>query len=96
MKNLDSFKIYPRSNHRYKLGQEILLDTLMLSKCNGLSYINSNVISAAKLLSKIKQNDHELFFGYNSRNKFIARWLWYFKLFFPFIFGKIKETKKYN
>jgi len=94
MNKIDSFKVYPRSKHRYKLGKEILLDTLMLSKCNGLSYIKSNVISAAKLLAKIKQNDHELFFGYNSRNKFIARWLWYLKLFFPFIFGKIKQIKK--
>ena len=33
MSKIDSFKIYPRNNHRYKLGKEILLDTLMLSKC---------------------------------------------------------------
>ena len=96
MNQIDSFKIYPRNNHRYKLGKEILLDTLMLSKCDGLSYINSNVISAAKLLAKKKQNYHELFFGYNSRNKFIARWLWYLKLFLPFLFGKLKKIRKYN
>jgi len=96
MSKIDSFKIYPRNNHRYKLGKEILLDTLMLSKCDGLCYIKSNVISAAKLLTKNKPNDHELFFGYNSRNRFVARWLWYLKLFLPFIFGKIKKIKKYN
>ena len=96
MSKIDSFKIYPRKNHRYKLGKEILLDTLILSKCDGLSYIKSNVISAAKLLAKKKQNNHELFYGYNSRSKFIARWLWYLKLYLPFIFGKIKEIKKYN
>ena len=96
MSKIDSFKIYPRKNHRYKLGKEILLDTLILSKCDGLSYIKSNVISAAKFLAKKKQNNHELFYGYNSRSKFIARWLWYLKLFLPFIFGKIKEIKKYS
>ena len=96
MNQIDSFKIYPRNNNRYKLGKEILLDTLMLSKCDGLSYINSNVISAAKLLAKKKQNYNELFFGYNSRNKFIARWLWYLKFFLPFLFGKLKKIRKYN
>jgi len=94
MYKTDSFKVYPRKKHRYKLGKEILLDTLLLSKCDGLSYVKSNVITAAKLLAKKKQKYHELFFGYNSRNKFIARWLWYLKIFLPFLFGRLKKIKK--
>jgi len=94
MKKIDSFKIYPRKNHRYKLGQEILLETLLLAKCDGLSYIKSNVISAAICLSKKKQKYHEIFLGYNSRNKYIARWLWYIKKLFPENFGGLKIKEK--
>ena len=90
MNKIDSFKIYPRNNHRYKLGKEILLDTLMLSKCDGLSYIKSNVISAAILMSKKKQRRHEIFLGFNSRNKYLARWLWYIKSILPENFGGFK------
>ena len=95
MSKIDTFKIYPRKNHRYKVGCESLIETLILSKCDGLTYIKSNIISAAKIFSKKKQYDHEIFFGYNSRNKYIARWLWYLKVYFPFIFGPIKKFKKY-
>ena len=44
MNKLDSYKIYPRKNHRYLLGEEIFIECLILSKCNGLTYIRSNVI----------------------------------------------------
>ena len=90
MDKIDSFKIYPRKYHRYKLGQEIILDTLILSKCDGLSYIKSNVISAAICLSKKKQNKHEIFLGYNSNNKYFARWMWYIKSILPTNFGGFK------
>ena len=94
MKNLDSFKIYPRRFHRFKLGEESLIEALILSKCDGITYIKSNLTSYAKILSKKKQEDHEIFFGYNSRNKYIARWKWYLKLYFPIFFGRIKIEKK--
>ncbi len=94
MNKLDSFKIYPRKNHRYKLGEETIIETLTLSKCDGLIFIKSNVISAAINLSKKKQNKHEIFLGYNSRNKFIARWLWYIKKILPKHVGGLKIIKK--
>ena len=96
MKDLDSFKIYPRKLHRYKLGEESLIESLILSKCDGITFIKSNLTSYAKLVSKKKQNYHEIFFGYNSRNKYIARWKWYLKYFFPLFFGKIVLIKKNN
>ena len=98
MENVDSFKIYPRKNHRYKLGEETLIETILLSKCDGLTYIKSNVISAAICLSKKRQKYHEIFLGYNSRNKFIARWLWYLKKMLPKNFGGLKllNKSKYN
>ena len=52
MSKLDSFQIYPRVNHRYKLREETIIETLILSKCKGLIFIKSNVISAAINLSK--------------------------------------------
>ncbi len=94
MNKLDSFKIYPRKNHRYKLGEETIMETLTLSKCNGLIFVKSNVISAAINLSKKKQNKHEIFLGYNSRNKFVARWLWYIRSLLPKYIGGLKIIKK--
>ena len=55
------------------------------------TYVKSNIVSAAKRFSKTKQQDHEIFFGYNSRNIYVARWKWYLKYYFPIIFGKIKK-----
>ena len=88
MKFLDSFDIYPRKNHRYLLGEEILIESLLLSKCDGLTYIKSNVISAAIEFSKKNQIKlHEVFLGLNSRNRFIAKYLWYIRSMLPKDFG---------
>ena len=93
MNKLDLFKIYPRHNHRFKMGEETVIDTLLLSECDGLAYVKSNVISAAMLFSKKKQNYHEFFLGYNSRNRYIARWMWYIKNNLPVFLGGLKITK---
>ena len=61
MKNIHTFKIYPRKNHRFLLGEEILIEALLLSRCKGLTYIKSNVISAALMFSKKKINLHQIF-----------------------------------
>ena len=92
-KNNEAFKIYPRKLHRYRLGAETLVEALVLSKCNGLAYIKSNLISAAIFFSSFKQNKHEIFLGFNSRNKFTARWLWYLKSILPKNFGGLKIIK---
>ena len=36
-----------RNLHRYKLGREALLETLLLSKCDYFIYLSSNISSAA-------------------------------------------------
>ena len=91
---IDVFKHYPRVNHRYKLGREILVEALLLSCCAGLTFVKSNVSSAAIAFSKKKLNLHPLLIGYNSRNKYISRWYWYFKKILPGWMGGFKINLK--
>ena len=86
-----AFINYPRKNHRYLLGKESLLESLVLSKCHGLTYIRTNIISAAQIFSNIKQNDHPVNIGFNSKNRFVSRWLWYLKNLLPRDFGGFKK-----
>ncbi len=94
-KKTDAFKHYPRINHRYKLGREILVETLLLSCCSGLTFVKSNVSSAAITFSTNKLNLHPLFIGYNSRNKYISKWYWYLKKILPNWMGGFKINLKY-
>ncbi len=94
MDNIDSFEINPRKKHRYLLGEEILIETLLLSNCDGLTYIKSNVISAAIIFSKKNLNLHEVYLGLNSRNRLISKYLWYIKSILPHNFGGLKLSYK--
>ena len=94
MNKLDSYKIYPRKNHRYLLGEEILIEAVLLSKCDGLTFIKSNVISAAKLFAKKKIKLHEVYLGTNTRNKFFSKYLWLIKSILPNYLGGLKFTYK--
>ena len=65
----DAFNIYPRFLHRFKLGRDILLETLLLSKCDALVYVTSNVSSAAiawQLNPNQKIKYHENYCGNSS------------------------------
>ena len=42
----DAFKIYPRNNHRYKLGKEILYETILLSSCDVLFMYNQMFLNS--------------------------------------------------
>ena len=79
----DAFLNYERKNHRYLLGDEAIKDTLILSKCSSLLFVRSNIINAANYFSEKEQSMYEVFNGFNSRNQFIARWLWYIKKNLP-------------
>lgn len=84
----DAFKIYPRANHRYKLGKEILIETLVLSKCDGLICQESNVSEFLKFMNhKNKLKFYYFNNGYNSSNEYIAMWLWYYKNLAPKFLG---------
>ena len=76
----DAFKKYPRQKHRFKLGKEILVESIILSKCQGFLYQNSNVSEFVKYLDS--KNEIKYFFmktAFNSSNEYIAKWLWYYK-----------------
>ena len=76
----DAFKKYPRKKHRFKLGKEILVESIILSKCQGFLYQNSNVSEFVKYLDN--KNEIKYFFmktAFNSSNEYIAKWLWYYK-----------------
>lgn len=54
-KGLHLEEIYPRENHFYKLGLEVLIDSLLLSECDYLICNKSNVSNAA-ILFNLKKN----------------------------------------
>ena len=87
----DAFLKYERKNHRYLLGDEAIKDTLILSKCSSLLFVRSNIINAANYFSEKEQNMYEIFNGFNSRNQFIARWLWFLKKNLPRNFFGLKD-----
>ena len=92
----DAFKIYPRKNHRYKLGKEILVESLIISKCNGFLHADTNVSEFVKFLDK--QNKIRFFFldnGLNTSNEYLAPYLWYFKNIAHEALGGFKKIK-YN
>ncbi len=91
--HIPAYKNYPRENHRYLLGKESLLEALVMARCHGLTYVKTNVVSAAQLFSEIKQHDHPLNIGYNSKNRFLSRWMWYLKNLLPNKLGGFKNIK---
>ena len=91
----DAFKIYPRNNHRYKLGREILIETFLLSKCDSFIYLNSNVSSAAMAFNLNKnQKRYKIDNGFNSKNIFYAMFLWHVKKNLPEFLGGFKKNIK--
>lgn len=88
----DAFKIYPRNLHRYKLGREILLETMMLSRCDTFLYSNSNVSKAVIGFNfNSSQKRYEMDNGFNTKNIFISQFLWYLKKILPQSLGGFKK-----
>ena len=87
------FTKYFRKEHRYKLGKETLLDTLILSFLPIIIFTNSNVPLFSNILAKKKQITYQLKTNKNSRNRFFSRWNWYLKLYLPKLFGNISFKK---
>jgi len=87
----DAFKIYPRRRHRFKMGREALIETLLLSKCEYLIHITSNISSAAIAWQLNKdQKRYRIDNGLNVNNIFVAEVLWYIKKILPEFLGGFK------
>ena len=51
----DAFKKYPRKNHRYLLGKEIIFESILLSNCNNFLFVQTNVSNFVRYFNpKIK------------------------------------------
>lgn len=86
----DAFEIYPRERHRYKLGREALIETLLLSKCDHFIYLKSNLSSAAISFNlNCRQNRIEIDNGINSKNLLISQFIWHLKSKLPKYLGGI-------
>lgn len=89
----NAFEIYPRDRHRYKLGREALIETLLLSSCDYFIYLCSNVSSAAISFNlNQKQKRIEIKNGINSKNIIISQYLWYLKSILPKNLGGLKDN----
>ena len=81
-----------RLNHRYKMGRDILLEMLLLSKLSTLICSRSNVSQLALLLSK--KDDFEVFEisnGMNTNKFLISLFLWDIKRIIPEFLGGFKK-----
>ena len=84
----NSYLYYPRKNHRYYLGRDILIEAMILSSCDMFIHTNNNVSEAVKLFSINKnQKRLEIKNGRNSNNIIISRFLWYYKSLVPRFLG---------
>ncbi len=84
----NAYSISPRMNHRFLLGQEILVDTLLLAECNSLISGSSNVSEIAVLLNANKYDINcQIRNGTNSRSILLAPFLWQIKSVIPTRFG---------
>ena len=87
----DTFQIYPRTNHRYLMGKEILIEAIVLSKLNGLFFSFSNVSLAALLFMYNRDiNKYCILNETNSSNRLLANYSWQLKNILPESLGGFK------
>lgn len=77
------FNINPRKNHRYLLGREVLVDLLLLLKCQGFLHGSSNIACFAKFLNPNYEFTYAIHNGYNVSNKYVARYIYEIKKRMP-------------
>lgn len=87
---INAYNIYPRENHKYLLGLEVLRDAILLSKCNVLLCGESNVSQVADLIGD-NQITYLIDNGKNSSNHTIARYLYALKKRLPSRLGGLRN-----
>jgi hypothetical protein len=69
----NAYRTFPRPLHRYLLGREVLVDALLLSRCDSLVASGSNVSEFAKLVNGGRfETVYQVWNGVNSRNPLVA------------------------
>lgn len=83
-----AFTKYPRLNHRYKLGRDLLIETCLLSKCDGYLDTKGNIRGAVLNMNfNQKQKRYLIDNGSNSGLPFIGNYIWYIKCLLPSFLG---------
>lgn len=89
----DAFKIYPRKYHRFKLGKEIIVEALIISKCEGFLSTETNISNFVNIImNNNKPKFYKIENGYNSTNEYYAMWLWYLKRVLPSFLGGFRKS----
>ena len=89
------FTHYSRKYHRYKLGKEILIEALLLSKCDILVSTKTNVILSALSFSSKPKKIILIDNGVNVPNLFLSKIYWHIKKFLPYkLFGLKNDIKE--
>lgn len=90
---VNAYNVYPRKNHKYLLGFEILRDAILLSKCSFMLCSESNVSEFARMIGNHKAV-YRIDNGFNSKNRIIARYLYFIKKRLPSWCGGLKNNIK--
>ena len=85
-----------RKNHRYLLGRDILIETLLLAKTDIIISSKTNVSKAALLFSKKKKNIIYIDNGINSSRFLLSQVLWTCRVIMPEFLGGFKKNINYN
>lgn len=88
---INAFNINPRENHRYLLGLEVLIDVILLSKCNGILCGPSGIPITAMHLNPELKFFYSINNGQNVSNKYYARFLFDIKKHLPKKFGGLLD-----
>tara|TARA_B100000003_G_scaffold205410_1_gene219019 strand:- start:981 stop:1997 length:1017 start_codon:yes stop_codon:yes gene_type:complete len=84
---LKDFSNYDRKSHRFRLGKDSLIETLILANTNFLICSRSNISEVAVLFSNNKLKVKEIKNGYNSKSIFFSLFKWKIKNFLPKFLG---------
>jgi hypothetical protein len=89
----NAYKEYPRANHLYRLGLEVLIDMFALSKCDSLISCASNVAWFARFVNNGKYKSH-IFINNGPNFKFypLYKISWYVKKILPEYLGGFKTN----
>lgn len=81
---INAYKINPRPQHKYLLGEEVMIDSFLLSRCCGMLHSSSNVSEFARFINNNKfEFRYFIQNGVNSNNPVVAKYLYRIKKCLP-------------